>query len=143
MNQCITIESLQFIIDRLQVWFNFFFIDFHIVNFLHQLHQLLFANLHSVRNSKLTEFCSGRFFNLTNTIQVFRMHNGNRHSCFTGTGCTSATVHVILQFIRKIVMDYVCYILHINSTGCYICRYQQLQSTVTVSAHYFIALRLT
>ena len=108
----------------------------------HKVKKLLAANIFACRDIQFMKRLLNHFFYLAKFKSFATMNNRQANTLATCTTCTSASMRINFNIIRKFEVDNVSDFFYINTTSCYISCYQKLQSLITKLTHNCITLSL-
>ena len=117
-------------------------IDIGLDDLIHHLIELLLTDFLSRRNDTLLKLLSNDLLDIADFELLTQVHDTDTRTLLTGTTRTTRAVGVILDIIGQSVVDDVCQVVNIQSTGSHIGSHQQLYGMLTELLHGQVTLLL-
>ena len=113
-----------------------------VYQFIHRLEHHSLHHFLTRRNRFTINFSVNRSFDLSQFVLILTTYNSYRSTFFTCTTCSTRTVCINFNIVWKLVMYYVSYIIHINSSGSNISCYKNGNVFCFKLLHYTVSLNL-
>ena len=132
-------HPLQFAENNRQVVVDFFAIDVDMLDTVDMVEELFLTNFLTGRNHTFLERTTYNFFYPLDLALLAQVDEAEAETTLVGATRTTTAVHIGLDVVRKVIVDDMRQLLHVDATSSHVGGHQQLQAALAEMVHYIVA----